>query len=164
MSEPIVPVKSVIPINQLFGEDAEDTQLLRAMAHYAHDYLQAFGWCKSISDWYFGDGVGAVVAVFLFHIEPSSPDVDEWLWVIVGDIPPAYIVVDDNTSPSLTLQGYIEEMSKWVKLAKKGKSSSKVIPVNVAATQENALLLEGRLKAIEEMILPRFRDAETQRA
>jgi hypothetical protein len=73
-------------------------------------------------------------------------------------------VIDDNTTPSLALQGYIEEMSKWVKLAKKGQSSSKVIPVNVPATPENAMLLESRLEAIKEMIVPRFRDAETERA
>ena len=165
MEKPInIPVQGVIPIDQLFGDDEEDTKLLQAMALYAREYLQSFAWCTSIRDAYFGDGVGAVVAVFLFHIEPSSPDVDEWLWVIVGDIPPAYLVVDDNTTPSLALRRYIEEMSKWVKLAKKGKSSSKVIPVNVAATPENALLLEGRLNAIGEMILPRFRESETHRA
>jgi hypothetical protein len=164
IDDPNFPVKGVIPINQLFGEDEEDTQLLRAMAHYARDYLQSFDWCKSIRDWYFGDGVGAIVAVFLFHIEPSRSNVDEWLWVVVGDIPPAYLVIDDNTTPSLALQGYINEMSKWVRLTKSGKSIAKAIPVNKAATKQNALLLESRLKAIEEIVLPRFRDAEIERA
>jgi hypothetical protein len=159
-----IPVQGVIPIDQLFGDDEEDTKLLQAMAHYAREYLQSFAWCMSIRDAYFGDGVGAVVAVFLFHIEPSSPDVDEWLWVIVGDIPPAYLVIDDNTTPSLALQGYINEMSKWVKQAKSGKSTAKAIPVNKPATKENALLLEGRLKTIEEIILPRFRVDEIESA
>lgn len=160
----VIPVKGVIPTDQLFGDDEEDTGLLQAMAHYAHDYIKKFAWCKSVKRSYFGDGVGAIVAVFLFHIEPAQPDVDEWLWVVVGDIPPAYLVIDDNTTPSLALQGYIDEMITWVKLARAGKSTSKAIPVNRPATKENALLLEGRLKAIEEMVLPRFRDAESQRA
>jgi len=160
----VIPVKGVIPIDQLFGDDEEDTTLLQAIALYARNYLQEFAWCKSVKSSYFGDGVGSVVAVFLFRIEPTQPDVDEWLWVIVGDIPPAYLVIDDNTSPSLALRSYIDEMSKWVKLAKSGKPTSKAIPVNKPATKENALLLEARLKAIEEMIVPRFRDAEVQRA
>jgi hypothetical protein len=164
IGDPKLSVKGIVPIVNLLGEDEEDTRLLLAMAHYARDYLQNFGWCKSIRDWYFGDGVGAIVAVFLFRIEPASPDVDEWLWVVVGDIPPAYLVIDDNTTPSLALQGYIEEMSQWVKLAKAGKSTAKAIPVNKPATRENALLLESRLKAIEEIILPRFRESETHRA
>jgi hypothetical protein len=164
MDDSNIPVKGVIPIDQLFGDDEEDTKLLQAMAHYAHDYIQKFAWCKSVGSSYFGDGVGAVVAVFLFHIEPTQPDIDEWLWVVVGDIPPAYLVIDDSATPSLALEGYIDEMSKWVRLAKSGKSTSKAIPVNKPATKENALLLEARLKAIEEMIVPRFRDAEAQRA
>jgi hypothetical protein len=164
MDDSIIPVNGVIPINQLFGEDEEDTRLLQAMAHYAHDYIQNFAWCKSVKSSYFDDGVGSVVAVFLFRIEPGQPDVDEWLWVVVGDIPPAYLVIDDNLSPSLALQSYIDEMSNWVRLAKSGKSTSKAIPVNKPATKENALLLEARLKAIEEMILARFRNAEALRA
>jgi hypothetical protein len=51
-----------------------------------------------------------------------------------------------------------------VRPAKSGKSTSKAIPVNKPATKENALLLEARLKAIEEMILARFRNAEALRA
>jgi hypothetical protein len=113
------------------------------MALYARDYIQEFTWCKSVKGSYFGDGVGAIAAVFLFHIEPARLDVDRWLWEVVGDIPPAYLVIDDNTTPSLALQGYIDEMSRWVKLVKSGKSTSKAIPVNKPATKENALLLEG---------------------
>lgn len=163
-SDPIPPVTGVVPIDQLFGDDEEDTRLLQAMALYAREYLQSFSWWKSILDAYFGDGVGGVVAIFLFRIEPARPDVDEWLWIVVGDIPPAYLVTDDSTTPSLALEGYIEEMSKWVKLAKRGKSSPKVIPVNVPATPENAELLQVRLKFLTEMIVPSFREAETERA
>jgi hypothetical protein len=164
MDDNIIPVKGVIPIDQLFGDDEEDTRLLQAMALYARGYIQEFAWCKSVKGSYFGDGVGAIVGVFLFHIEPAQPNIHEWLWVVVGDIPPTYLVIDDNTTPSLALQSYIDEMSKWIKLVKSGKSTSKAIPVNRPATKENALLLEDRLKAIEEMILPRFQDAETERA
>jgi hypothetical protein len=71
-NEPAVPVKDVVPISELFGDDEEDTKLLQAMTLYARSYLQSFTWCKSIRDSYFGDGVGAVVAVFLFRIEPPS--------------------------------------------------------------------------------------------
>ena len=134
------------------------------MASEARNFLASFSWCNSIRDGYFGDGVGGVVAIFLFHIEPSSEDADEWLWVVVGDIPPAYLIVDDSPLPSLALEVYIEEMSKWVKLAKRGKSSSRVIPVDVPATPENAQLLEGRLTKLREWILPKFQEAESRRA
>jgi hypothetical protein len=159
----VPPVKGIVPIDQLLGDDEEDTKLLQAMAIEARNFLETFSWCKGIRDAYFGDGVGGVLAIFLFRIEPSSEDVDEWLWVVVGDIPPAYLVVEDSPLPSLALEGYIQEMSKWVKLAKSGKSSSRVIPVNVPATPENARMLEGRLTTLRELILPKFQEAESRR-
>jgi hypothetical protein len=159
-----VPVKGVIPIHETFGEDEEDTRLLRAMASAASEYIQSFLWCRSIREGFFGDGCGGVVAVFLFHIEPSKKGVDEWLWVVVGDLPPAYLVVDVSKTPSQALENYIGEMSKWVKLAKQRRSSKKVIPVNTPATPEYAEALEGRLKFLCEVMVPRFQLAETQRA
>jgi hypothetical protein len=163
-SQNAVPVKGVVLVDQLFGDDALDTKLLQEMAAQASNYIQSFAWCKRILKSYFGNGYGGIVAVFLFRIEPSRPEIDEWLWVVVGDIPPAYLVIEDNTMPSLALEGYIEEMSKWVNLAKRGKSSTKVIPVNVPATLENAALLGVRLKMLGEKIVPAFRMAEIPRA
>jgi hypothetical protein len=55
-------------------------------------------------------------------------------------------------------------MSKWVKLAKRGKSSSRVIPVNAPATPENAQILEDRLTTLRELILPKFQETESRRA
>jgi hypothetical protein len=105
-----------------------------------------------------------VVAIFLFGIVPARQQVDEWLWVVVGDLPSAYLVTDDCKVPSEALQGYITEMRKWVRLAKAGRTSPNVIPVNVPATPEWAKELEGRLNFLEKDILPRFRDDEVQRA
>jgi hypothetical protein len=98
-----LPVGFVIPLEQLFGEDEEETQLLRSMAAQAETYLSGFAWCQSIKAKYFGAGVGQVLAVFLFSIVPSRANVDEWVWVVVGDIPPAYLVIDECKSPSSAL-------------------------------------------------------------
>jgi hypothetical protein len=160
----MIPVKSVMPIAQMFGGDDEDIKLLRLMASAAEKYLRSFPWCESIREAYFGDGYGGIVAVFLFRIEPARAGVDEWLWVVFGDVPPAYLVTDARKTPSQALEGYIEEMSKWVKLAKEGKSSKDVIPVSMPATPENAANLERKLKVFHEVFVPAFREAETERA
>ncbi len=159
-----IPVKNVIPIDQLFGEDEEDTRLLRGMVDVAQEFLLSFSWCKSIREMYFGSGVGGVVAVFFFHIEPSRPDVDEWLWVVVGDVPPAFLVIDLNKSPSQVLESYIDEMAEWVKLAEHGCSSEEVIPVNVPATREHAKALAGRLKVLRDVIVPMFQSGEAMQS
>jgi hypothetical protein len=164
MSENKIPVKGVVPIDQMVGGDEEDTKLLRVMASGAENYVRCLPWCKSIREMYFGDGYGGIVAVFLFRIEPSREGVDEWIWVVFGDVPPAYLVTDTCKSPSQALEGYIDEISKWVQLAKQGRSSGSVIPVYVPATPENAADVENRIKMLREVIVPAFREAETIRA
>jgi hypothetical protein len=98
-----------------------------------------------------------------FHIEPSREGVDEWLWVVFGDVPPAFLVIDHSKTPSQALQSYVGEMSRWVELAKQGCSSKSVIPVYIAATPANACELESRLKMLQEVIVPSFQVAEGSR-
>jgi len=159
-----IPVKGVVPLDQMVGEDDEDTKLLRVMASGAENYIRSFPWCKGIREAYFGDGYGGVVAVFLFHIEATRGDVDEWLWIISCDVSPAYLVTDSRKTPSQALEGYIDEVSKWVQLAKQWHSSEDVIPVYMPATPENAADVEKRLKVLQETVVPSFREAETVRA
>jgi hypothetical protein len=146
------------------GLDGEDSRLLRVMAEGAQNYLRCFPWCKSVRDVYFGDGYGGIVAVFLFRIEAERSGIDEWLWVVFGDVPPAYLVTDMAKSPSQALEVYVAEVSRWTELAKVGKSSKDVIPVYVAATPENAADMERRMKLLREIIVPAFREAEIVRA
>jgi len=163
-SESDLPVRGVVPLDQMAGEGADELDFFRDAAAAAEKYLRSFPWCRDILETYFGDGVGGIVQVFFFRISPASPRVDAWLWVVVGDLPPAYFVIDQCRTPSETLEGYVQEMSKWVELAKVGRASSKVIPVDVAPTPENAKELEKRLQFLHDFVLPRFRDAETKRA
>jgi hypothetical protein len=159
-----IPVTGVVPLAQMAGGDDEDSRLLEVMATGAENYLRSFPWCKSIREIYFGDGYGGVAAVFLFHIEPAREGVDEWLWVISCDVSPAYLVTDSCKTPSQALEGYIDEVSKWMQLAKQGRSSKDVIPVYMPATPENASDIERRLKILREVIVPAFRETETKGA
>jgi hypothetical protein len=137
-----VDFTKIVPIKQMAGDSSQDTELLKQMLKEAETYLSAFDWCESIAESYFGLGVGGVVAVFLFRIIPGSAEVDEWLWVVVGDLPPAYIVAEDNPTPVSALEAYIEEMSVWVTAVEKGRPVDEVIPVNVPPTRENAKRLK----------------------
>lgn len=153
-SEPELPVRGVVPVAQMIGEDEEETARLCEMEARARAFLTRFSWCEAIDALYFGEGIGGVVAVFLARIKSTQPEIDEHLWIIVGDLPSAYLVTDDSQNPKSALESYVYEMRKWVELAKEGKSSPDVIPVNVPATREWADSLEGRLNLLEEKIIP----------
>lgn len=59
-----------------------------------------------------------------------------WIWVIVGDLPPAYITTENNANPACALDGYITEMKEWVEAVRMGKPTSERIPVNAPPTFE----------------------------
>lgn len=149
-------VSGVVPIEQMAGDDSEDTALLHAAYEEARAFLLSQKWCFGIGEVYFGDGVGGVVAIFLMQIHPVPTGVDQWLWIVVGDIPPAYLVLDDCHTPLDALKTYIGLMREWVALALQGKQSEKVIPVSISATPENAELLESRLDVLTDFIVPHF--------
>ena len=154
---------SVVPADQIKGEDEEETGLLLDMFQKARRFVTSFTWCAAVEEEYYGFGVGGVVAVFLFRITRAQPDVDEWLWVVVGDIPPAYLVTDDAPNPACALAGYIREMSRWVHAVRRGRPTSELIPVNARPTNEFADLLDSRLRFLCEHIL-RARHVEALKA
>ncbi len=158
-----IDFRNVVPERAICGDDDEDTRLLHSMLEEAKAYLKAFHWCRAIREAHFGIGVGAVVAVFLFRIDPARTNVDEWVWVVVGDLPPAYIAIENAANPIQALSGYVGEMKAWVEAVHAGKDVKHLIPVNVPATREHARLLDSRLDFIKhEFIDQHPEDMEKQ--
>lgn len=100
--------------------------------------------------------IPGVIAFFLFNIVPNAPDIDEWLWVVVGDLPPAYLVTDDAKTVNNALKAYIYEMRRWTQAVSEGKSTDDLIPVNVQPTIEAAKRLEERLAFLESEVLAKL--------
>ena len=99
--------------NQMFGESDEETKLLKEYFDEAAEYLNFYDWHSGIKESYFGMGIGGIFSVFLFEINPTREDVDDYVWVVVGDIPPAYITCENAPNPATAIDGYIGAMSGW---------------------------------------------------
>ena len=150
----------VISIEEMRGEDQADTVLLHADYEKARAYLLNHKWCFGLGEVYFGKGIGGIVSIFLVELDPVPTGIDQWLWVVVGDLPSAYFVVDQCPNPTEALKWYIAERRRWVELAFEGKTSPDVMPVDVPASQYYAEMLESRLNILEKLI---FRDETTER-
>ncbi|MEZ8255628.1 hypothetical protein AB6C79_23065, partial [Vibrio splendidus] len=120
---------------------------------YAESYINAQNWCDQITDSYLGLYEEGIVTIVLFKIESEYSNVDDCVWCITGDIPPAYITCDSAVDPVSALGGYIGAMDDWVEAALKGKSVDELIPVNVAPTKEYAEMLKSRLDFLFENIV-----------
>lgn len=117
-------------------------------------FLNNKKWCQKIEDGFLGIYVEGILAAFKFIIIPTSDNIDKELWVIVGDIPPAYLVTDYAPDAISALKVYVEEMNLWVDAVMNNKSIDDLIPVNTSATKENAKNLKKRLDFIIDKIIP----------
>lgn len=144
------------PVETMQGEDEEDTRLLQEMAVRARDYITSFRWCPPVTAMYFVEGIGYVVAIFLFEFDRKIGGTDDKLWVIVGDLPTAYMVVEPDESPQEVLAGYCLLMDEWVAAVRAGGGFAEVFPVEAARTEEHANMLDSRLKTLREEVIPMF--------
>jgi hypothetical protein len=113
--------------------------------------------------------VEGVMGVFLMEIQPAEDDVDHHLWVIVGDLSPAYLVCDDARTPSEALLGYVEEMRTWLRAARGEKGLGRLIPVYGAGGQrelpmneETIDLMERRLQVLERSFAPAIQRSDAR--
>jgi len=155
-TQPNIDFSLLTPASNIVGEDKEETDLLIQLYREAKNFLLEFEWCREITCAFLGYGIGEVVGIFYFEIVPSQIDVDKSLWVIVGDLPPAYLVTDEINTPAKALKVYIELFREWVEAVKSGVSVQGLIPANVPPSLENAASLKSRLAFLENEILPQM--------
>jgi len=133
--------------------DAEETALLRAMSSEAQEYVTSFSWCPPIKTLSLAFGIGGIVAVFLVELEKPVGETDKLLWVVVGDIPSAYLVVDDGTNPMSALRRYCGLMEDWANAVINQADLESVFPVQAHASYDNAKDLLKRIAFIRSEVL-----------
>jgi hypothetical protein len=167
----MIPVDTahMLAIECLPGSDLTDKDQLLAMSEQARRYLLSHDWCRSVRRGFLDRGISGVLAVFYFEIEPDGAD--EEVWVIVGDIPPAYMDVESCPTGADALEAYLECMEEWVEAVRNGKSVDELIPVGYAdtgrpiePTPDAAEELAGRLAFIRNELVPWFREDRWERA
>jgi hypothetical protein len=129
--------------------DVEVAELSRC----ASEYLLSHSWCRGIVSSHLGWAVAGVVGVFLFEIDPANSGIDKKLWVVVGDLPSAYLVYEGNPKWRDALGGYVTEMRKWVAAVRDGTPLLDIIPVAAAPTIEHSQMLGSRLDFLATEIL-----------
>jgi hypothetical protein len=154
-------ISLMTPLAELPGADLEDVPELVGLGREAEEFLSGHRWCRSIRRAYFADGWAGILGIFYFEIDPEPP-ADEAVWVIVGDIPPAYLDTETCRDPAEALEGYAAAMWEWVERVQAGEPlDENVIPVyfrdsygRLEPTTEHADMLASRLKFIEEKLVP----------
>lgn len=118
----------------------------------AYNYLKSYDFCAGIQEAYVAMLYPGILGMFLFKIENRSTFGD-WVWAIVGDIPPAVFSTSVGRTPGMVLDAYLGEMDAWVEAVQQDMPVDDLIPVNAPPTKEYADMLLSRLEFIGERIL-----------
>lgn len=134
--------------------EIEEIQSVLALYDEAKKYLENFTWCFSTKKcWYDKDhGIYEKIGVFLFEIEPQNYTIDDFIWVIVGDLPSVYLDKTVTTGRE-ALETYCELMQEWADNVKNGKSLEDCYPVEADPTIENVGILSSRIAFIRRELL-----------
>jgi hypothetical protein len=146
--------KQVIALDSIVGDDEKDTSLLRKMALTAEQYIQSFEWCEHLKEGFLTDGYGGIIAMFLFRADIKKLGPDRWIWVFVGDLPSAYLEMEEYKSPYEALRRYIEGIDEWMEAARSGLPLGGLIPVEARADPDTLTALAGRSDTLRQHILP----------
>lgn len=157
----MVDTSQMLRIETLGESRVEGAKELVELAEFARSYLLSHKWVRRVSSGFLDRGLAPMLAVFYFEIEPI--EADEAVWVIVGDIPPAYLDILSAPNGEEALKSYVWAMRRWVRAVSEGRSTHGLIPVSfgrsrelLPATIETAAMLEGKLNAIETVLIPWF--------
>ncbi len=124
----------------------------------AETYIKSFKWCKDIKNCSLYTNIGRVFCIFLFEIENSASSEDNFLWLIVGDLPAMYLDTFGAKSTKEVVEDYIMLAEDWINNIKAGESIINCYPFNAAPTLEMAELLEKRVSFMKSTLMDNIED------
>lgn len=111
------------------------------LSNEATSYLLSHKWCKNIEKQWLAANWENLLVIFFFKIIPNSNTADDYVWIVVGDLPPAYIDIESAKNVKEVVHTYIEIMNDWVQCVFKGGKIEDFYPINVPPTREFAEML-----------------------
>ncbi len=154
---PVIIDSSRFPVGDLdYG--GEEVALLELLAQDARSYVESFHWAPPLEDLVLAFGLAPKIGLFLARfttpITAKALQGDNELWIVVGDLPFVYFVIDDAYTPADALEAYCELMEDWAAAVISGGDLSQVYPVEAEPTMEHAKMLESRIGFIREKLIP----------
>lgn len=155
MVDSSIDTSKMIPIQDISSAaDIEHRDEVIELAERAQAYIGSMSWCKEIVNGWLDYACGYIAGVFYFQILPAYPDVPSDIWVIVGDLPPAYMEAELCSNGCEAMELYIDGAQEWVDRVLEGRTiDDTVMPVNVPPEKKWAEELQGRLRFLREHIL-----------
>lgn len=158
MPKPPVVDTSPFPIGRDIDYASKaEVERLAVLRDDARRFLESLRWTPPIVELILAFGVAPIAALFLARFArgiEGEGNGDTEVWVVVGDLPSAYFVVEACPQAVEALEVYCELMEDWADNVIAGANLSESYPVSVEPTIEHAHMLKGRIEFIREKLIP----------
>jgi hypothetical protein len=132
----------------------------KGFSREAREFLLAHSWCRTVRSLSLRKWVEGILALFYAEIEPEpGSGADEAVWVIVGDLPPAYLDVLSVPTAREALEAYIALLEEWVEAVRSGEPIDELMPIYhrhslapVPPTLRFAEMIELRVKYLQDFL------------
>ncbi|MDD4968141.1 MAG: DUF4826 family protein [Paludibacter sp.] len=142
----------MVEINKINDQSKgiEAVEEVIALSIEAQKYLNSFVWCNKILNGWLVKDWGYMLCIFYFEIDsvPQS-GADKFVWIIVGDLPSAYIDIESAHNELEAFEVYVFLMEEWITNVEQGKSVDDCFPINVKPSKKHANMLSNRVKIIK---------------
>jgi len=98
--------------------------------------------------------LGSTLCIFLMEIDNAASDEDNFLWIMVGDIPSMHLDVYGTKTTIEVLDRYNALARDWIFNVQHGLSVDDCYPFDTESTIEMADMLKKRVDFIEKTIIP----------
>lgn len=152
-NSPIEPWNMLL-IDDLPSSDIEHLDEVVKLSERAREYLGSMSWCRKIVNGWLDYACGYILAIFYFEIVPAGPGIPRFVWIITGDLPPAYMDGEFHPTGRDALNAYVDEMQGWIDRVLDGRPlDDDIIAVNVPPDRVWAERLQKRLDLIRTYVL-----------
>lgn len=138
-------------------ESLSDLDDIVNLKEKAESFILSHEWCKGIINSLYKIGIPNKLGIFLIEINPANSDVDNFVWVVNGDLPSVYLDIS-LTNEVEVIKCYCDLMEDWSDAIINNKSIDDCYPVKVAPTLEHAEMIQSRIRFIREEVIPYFKD------
>ncbi len=143
-----------------FLQGEEENIRFAEMEATAKAVLSAEPWCPPTTETYVAGFCPPILGIFLYRIDTQHPialeDEDglpEWAWVVVGDLPPLYILYMPIVDGLSALRGYVAVYQTWLKRFDAGLPFEELDDLKVPKDEEHAEMLRVRLNLLMKHFL-----------
>jgi hypothetical protein len=117
-------------------------------------YIKGFRWCREVKDSTLYLNLGSTLCVFLVEIDNIASNEDNFLWIMVGDIPSMYLDVYGAKTTIEVLSRYNALAKDWIFNVEHKLSVDDCYPFDTESTIKMAYMLKKRVDFVEKTIIP----------